>query len=137
MLEEKKDAVERGVRDRMKHFESEMIDEMMQAALNLDVDAEVEARVNAARTAIENKPIEESDSKSGSYYYNRTSNSKSAKKNVKFQSPKNVEKQSSATYSEKLESSMSKRSGKLLGHSMGTGDHDRELTGESIDESIQ
>jgi hypothetical protein len=39
----------------MKHFESELIDEMMQTALNLDVEAEVEARVNAARAALANK----------------------------------------------------------------------------------
>ena len=42
---EKKDAIDKGVKDRMKDLESDMVDEMMQAALNLDVDEEIEKRI--------------------------------------------------------------------------------------------
>ena len=41
LMREKQDAVDRGVKDKMKNFESDMIDEMMQAALNMDVEEEV------------------------------------------------------------------------------------------------
>jgi hypothetical protein len=42
---EKKDAIDKGVKDRMKDLENDMVDEMMQAALNLDVDEEIEKRI--------------------------------------------------------------------------------------------
>ena len=48
-MKEKREAIDRGVKEKMGHLESEMIDEMMQAALNLDVDQEVEKRVAMAR----------------------------------------------------------------------------------------
>jgi hypothetical protein len=38
LMQEKKDAIERGVREKMRDLESDMIDEAMQMALNLDVD---------------------------------------------------------------------------------------------------
>ena len=37
-MKEKKAAVDRGVRDKMKNLESDMIDDMLHHALNLDVD---------------------------------------------------------------------------------------------------
>ena len=46
---EKKDAIDKGVKDRMKDLESDMVDEMMQAALNLDVDDEIEKRILMAK----------------------------------------------------------------------------------------
>ena len=64
LMREKKDAVERGVRDKMKNLESDMIDEMMQEALNLDVDDEVERRIEKARQVLEHGQIDESVSKS-------------------------------------------------------------------------
>jgi len=38
LMKEKKAAVDRGVRDKMKNLESDMIDDMLHHALNLDVD---------------------------------------------------------------------------------------------------
>jgi hypothetical protein len=46
---EKKEAIDKGVKDRMKDLESDMVDEMMQAALNLDVDDEIEKRILMAK----------------------------------------------------------------------------------------
>jgi hypothetical protein len=75
---EKKEAIEKGVKDRMRDLESDMVDEMMQAALNLDVDEEIEKRINLAKRMVEEGRIDESASKSltGSNY--------KQKKNVKF-----------------------------------------------------
>jgi len=90
LMREKKDAVERKVRDKMKNLESDMIDEMMQTALNLDVDDEVERRIEKARQVLEQGQIEESVSKSEvskSAPARRTAPtmaSRSSKKNVKF-----------------------------------------------------
>ena len=64
LMAEKKDAVERKVRDKMKNLESDMIDEMMQTALNLDVDQEVDRRIEKARQVLEQGNIEDSASKS-------------------------------------------------------------------------
>ena len=49
LMIEKKDAIDKGVKDRMKDLESDMVDEMMQAALNLDVDDEIEKRIQMAK----------------------------------------------------------------------------------------
>ena len=49
LMVEKKDAIDKGVKDRMKDLESDMVDEMMQAALNLDVDDEIEKRIQMAK----------------------------------------------------------------------------------------
>ena len=85
-MKEKKDAVERGVKDKMKNLESEMVDEMLYHALRLDVDKEVESRVEMARKMVEDGRIEESATKSAGPY--RDHHSKSAsKKDVTFQSP--------------------------------------------------
>lgn len=40
-MSEKKAAIDRGVKEKMRNLESDMIDEAMQMALNLDVDKEV------------------------------------------------------------------------------------------------
>lgn len=82
-MKEKKEAVERGVTEKMKNLESEMIDDMLYHALNLDVDKEVESRIEIARKMVEDGRIEESASKSVGPY--REGHSKSAsKKNVTF-----------------------------------------------------
>ena len=80
---EKKQAIDKGVKDRMTDLENDMVDEMMQAALNLDVEDEIEKRIQLAKKMVEEGKIDESASKSitGSHY--------KQKKNVKFQaSPK-------------------------------------------------
>lgn len=61
---EKKEAIDKGVKDRMKDLESDMIDEMMQAALNLDVENEIEKRIALAKQMVEDGKIDESASKS-------------------------------------------------------------------------
>jgi hypothetical protein len=53
LMKEKTEAVERGVKEKMKNYESEMVDEMLQAALNLDVNQEVEKRIEVARQMVE------------------------------------------------------------------------------------
>lgn len=45
LAKEKHEAVERGVKAKIQSYEGEMIDEMLQAALGLDVEEEVEKRV--------------------------------------------------------------------------------------------
>ena len=82
-MKEKKDAVERGVKDKMKNLESEMIDDMLYHALNLDVDKEVESRIDMARKIVKDGRTEESTSKSAGLYRNGHSKSAS-KKNVTF-----------------------------------------------------
>ena len=46
---EKKQAIDKGVKDRMTDLENDMVDEMMQAALNLDVEDEIEKRIQLAK----------------------------------------------------------------------------------------
>jgi len=82
-MKEKKDAVERGVKDKMKNLESEMIYDMLYHALNLDVDKEVETRIEIARKMVEDGRIEESASKSAGPYRDHSKTSAS-KKNVTF-----------------------------------------------------
>ena len=83
LMKEKKEAVDRGVRDKMKNLESDMIDDMLYHALNLDVDKEIDSRLDIARKLVEEGKIEESASKSIGPY--RDSHAKSgSKKNVKF-----------------------------------------------------
>lgn len=65
---EKKEAIEKGVRERMKDLESDMVDEMMQAALGLDVDNEIEKRIEMAKRMVDERNIDESASKSVSVY---------------------------------------------------------------------
>jgi hypothetical protein len=48
-LVEKKKAIEKGVKDKIVNLESDMIDEMMQTALNIDIDEEIEKRVKLAK----------------------------------------------------------------------------------------
>lgn len=82
-MKEKKEAVDRGVRDKMKNLESDMIDDMLYHALNLDVEKEIDSRLDIARKLVEEGKIEESASKSIGPY--RDSHAKSgSKKNVKF-----------------------------------------------------
>ena len=111
---EKKDAIDKGVKDRMKDLESDMVDEMMQAALNLDVDDEIEKRIQMAKQMVEEGRIDESASKSitGSHY--------KQKKNVKFQTSPKAEKFSSSgtSYKQEHESSLRSKSNKI-GESMG------------------
>lgn len=83
-MKEKKDAVERGVKDKMKNLESEMIDDMLYHALNLDVDKEVENRIEIARKMVEDGRIEESAAKSAGPYRDGHSKTSASKKNVTF-----------------------------------------------------
>ena len=53
LLNEKREAIERGVQDEMSRMEGEMIDDMMRTALSLDVDQEIEKRVKLARSMVE------------------------------------------------------------------------------------
>ena len=76
----------------MNNYESEMVDEMLQAALNLNVEEEIENRMNIARKGVEEGSIGESGSKS-------LKKQSASKKNVTFQSPKNKDKFSSSNYS--------------------------------------
>ena len=64
LMKEKKEAIERGVKDKMRNLEGELIDEMMHTALNIDVDEEVDRRIAAMRQMLEERPIDESASKS-------------------------------------------------------------------------
>ena len=80
-MKEKKDAVERGVKDKMKNLESEMVDEMLYHALRLDVEKEVESRVEMARKMVEDGRIEESATKSP---YRDHHSKSGSKKNVTF-----------------------------------------------------
>jgi|DEB0MinimDraft_12_1074336.scaffolds.fasta_scaffold11371_1 hypothetical protein len=60
-----------------------MIDEMLQAALNLDVDKEVESRIDKARKMVEDNKIEASASIASGPY--KAAHSRSGgKKNVRF-----------------------------------------------------
>lgn len=133
LMKEKKSAVEKGVKDKMRNFESEMIDEMLQAALNLDVDAEVENRIEIARKMVEEGRIDESSSYPGT----KNSHSRSAKKNVTFQSPKKAERFSASSHSQKQDSSVSKNGMRQLGASIG--ELEEDMIGESIklEESYQ
>ena len=82
-MDEKKQAIEKGVKERIKDLESDMVDDMMQAALGLDVEAEIERRLNIAKNLVDEGRIDESASKSVSVY--NPSHQKSKKnKNVKF-----------------------------------------------------
>lgn len=65
MLVEKQKAIEKGVKDKIGNLESEMIDEMMQTALNIDIEAEIEKRVKLAKKIAEFG--DDSVSKSGSF----------------------------------------------------------------------
>ena len=85
LMKEKKDAIDRGVREKMRHLEGDMIDEMIRTALSLDVDQEVDRRIEKARQMLELGQIDESASKSVSVRRDRAS--KSNQKTVKFQSP--------------------------------------------------
>jgi hypothetical protein len=55
--------VERGVKEKMKNYESDMVDEMLQAALNLVVNSEVEKRIEVARQMVEQGRSDGSGSK--------------------------------------------------------------------------
>ena len=74
---EKKAAIDKGVKNRMKDMESDMVDEMMQAALTLDVEEEIEKRIAMAKQMVEVDNVDESASKS-------LKSEKKYKKNVKF-----------------------------------------------------
>ena len=52
-MQEKKQAIDKGVEEKLIKMESDMIDEMMQTALNLDVDEEISKRVKKARQLVE------------------------------------------------------------------------------------
>ena len=63
LMKEKQEAVERGVKEKMKNYESDMVVEMLQAALNLDVNTEVEKRIEVARQMVEQGRSDGSGSK--------------------------------------------------------------------------
>jgi len=88
----------------------------------------VDRRIEKARNVLESGQIDESASKSVST--RRTAPSRSNKKNVKFQSPSQVDKYSSSAYSQHQESSLSKLNQKHLDASIGEVDED--MIGESI-----
>ena len=58
LIKEKRDAIDRGVKEKMRDVESDMIDEAMQMALQLDVDQEVEKRVGLLRAKIEEAKLD-------------------------------------------------------------------------------
>ena len=64
LMKEKNDAIERGVQEKIGNLESEMIDEAMQQALNLDVDQEVNRRVQRAKRDLEQNRLGEESMKS-------------------------------------------------------------------------
>jgi hypothetical protein len=83
----------------MGELEADMVDEMMQAALNLDVEREIQNKLNKAKAAIDVDRIDES----------RRSNTlsishRSAKKKVIFRSPDHSPRQSSHHHDSKGES---------------------------------
>ena len=51
------------MKEKMKNYESDMVDEMLQAALNLDVNTEVEKRIEVARQMVEQGRSDGSGSK--------------------------------------------------------------------------
>lgn len=65
-MNDKKEAIERGLKDKMMNLESEIIDEMLQGAIQLDVEQEVERRFQIAKQIIESTKIDESASVSKS-----------------------------------------------------------------------
>lgn len=69
----------------MSNLEGEMVDEMMQAALNIDVEAEIENRIRMATQLIETGRVDESVSKSGSFVPPGASSRSALKKGVRFQ----------------------------------------------------
>lgn len=83
-MKEKKEAVERGVKEKMRNLESEMIDDMLYHALNLDVDKEIETRIEHARKMVEDGRIEESESKVSIGPYRDRHSKSASKKNVTF-----------------------------------------------------
>lgn len=87
LFDEKQQAIERGVKEKVVNLESNMIDEMMQMALNIDIEAEIEKRVQLAKKISEF--ADESISKSGSF--SKFTKNKSNKKNVKFEAQTNFE----------------------------------------------
>ena len=107
LMQAKKDAIDKGVKERMKELEGEMVDEMMQAALNLDIDREVDKKIKqikemAAEQSVkmESENIEESASKYSQSYLSASyvpSTGKKNKKNVTFKTPD--DKMSSSMYS--------------------------------------
>lgn len=60
MIQEKKSAIDRGVKERVRNLESDMIDEAMQMALQLDVDKEIEKRVGLLKEKINEAKLEQS-----------------------------------------------------------------------------
>lgn len=99
LISEKNEAVERGVKAKVQSFEGEMIDEMLQAALGLDVEEEVEKRVDQARRVVEEGRVEDSAANSSLAAYKGHLSRSTGKKNVKFQSPNKYEKFSSSNVS--------------------------------------
>lgn len=133
LMQEKKDAIERGVKEKLRDMESDMIDEAMQMALNLDVDKEVERRVAAAREMVAEGKIDESKKShaieesrvSSTMPRDRTSQKSGGKKQVRFPSP--TPKEPSSSYH-----SGSKRDLEKTGKS----DSIAEDIGDDIGESI-
>ncbi len=53
LLQEKERAIEQGIREKMKVLEKEHAEQLLDAALNLDVGTEIERRLRAASKYIE------------------------------------------------------------------------------------
>lgn len=51
LLQEKEKAIQEGIKQKMKNIEAEYVDELLNEALNLDVDREIEKRIKGARQA--------------------------------------------------------------------------------------
>lgn len=49
LMAQKNEAIEKGVKEELSKYEGAMLDDMMQHALNLDVDQEIQRRVQLAR----------------------------------------------------------------------------------------
>jgi len=89
LIKEKQQAIEKGVAEKLQEMEGDVVEEMMQAALNLDVEKEIERRIEIAKQLAETGRVDES----------LVSNSLSLppqKKNVKFKSPEHSEPHSSS-----------------------------------------
>lgn len=119
----------------MGELESDMVDEMMQAALNLDVEAEIQRRLEMAKQLVAEGGVEESASRSVSAY--NPSHQKSKKsKNVKFQpSPHGDRLSSSGSYAQHESSiSRSKKGSQQIEESIGP---DGEIMGSiGVEESL-
>eukprot|EP00347_Sterkiella_histriomuscorum_P003387 403364494 len=97
LIAEKEKAIEEGLKNKLKEIEGQQASKMLDLALNLDINKEIDKRINAAKRAIEESSDNFNEYSARSYSQSMgpisVSEDPKKKKNVKFASP---EKYSSA-----------------------------------------